>query len=141
MHGNEPEYQIVATKKQIAQLVNQKKLEQVNHNAIPPGPDGKTGYFLKVTWTLKLKILPEGSNLKYKALYCVYVNLQTADVEYFKTHAPVVQYSTISLSLTMIIYNNWNTKQVYSTNEFYQPYLKEEFYIDPTHGFEESDGI
>ena len=38
--------------------------------------------------------------------------LQTAGVDYFKTYAPIFQWYTILLALTMIIFNSYHTKQV-----------------------------
>ena len=76
-------------------------------------------------------MLPDESTLKYKACYCVQRDIQTEDVDYFKTYATVVQWSTIHLALTMIINNNWHTKQVYYTNAFDQEYLRENAYIYP----------
>ena len=68
-------------------------------------------------------------------------DIKTAGVEYFETYAPVVQWPTIRLALTMILSKNRHTKQVEYTNAFSQAYLKEEFYIDPPSDFGGSDGI
>ena len=83
-----------------------KTWERVKHNDIPPGPDGKPRRFLMGTWAFKLKCIPGGSPLEYKVCYCVLGYLQPEGVEYFKIYAPIVQWSTISLALTMIISNN-----------------------------------
>ena len=58
-------------KKYIEQLAKQKTWEQVNCNNIPTGPDGKHRRVIKGTWAFKLKRLPDGSPLKYKAIYCM----------------------------------------------------------------------
>ena len=88
-----------------------------------------------------MKHLPDVSTLKYKYRYCLHGDIQTADVDYFKTYDPIVQWSTIFLALTMILSKKWYTKQVDYTNTFYQAYLKEEVYIHPNLGFGGSDGI
>ena len=47
------------------------------------------------TWAFKLKRLPDGSSLKYKARYCVRGDKHVAGVDYVETYAPVVHLSTI----------------------------------------------
>ena len=99
-------------KTEINQLLKQKIWEHIPWSAIPNGPDGKPRRVLKGTWVFKLKRLTDGSPLKYKAGYCVRGNMQKEGVNYFETYAPVVQWSTIWLVLTMILSNGWSTKQV-----------------------------
>ena len=106
MPRNESEYYIAAMEKDISQLVKHKTWERVNHNDIPSGPYGKPRYVFKDTSELKLKSLPDGSPLKYIALCCVRRYLQIAGVEQFKTYTPVVQWSTVCLSLTNIFSNH-----------------------------------
>ena len=113
----------------------------MNRNNIPPVPNEKKIHVLEDKWSFNLKRLPDGIPLKYKALYCVHGDLQIAGFYYLGTYSPVVQWSTICLALTMIISNNWHTKQVDYTNSSSQEYLKEEFYIDPPRCFGGSDGI
>ena len=141
MHWYVYEYNIEATKKDISHLVKKKSWEQVNRHDIPPGLYGKPQHFINGDWALKLKFLSNGSTIKYKSCYCVRGDIKTAGVEYFKTYAPVVQWSTVCIALTIIISNNWNTKQLYYTNAFDQEDLKEEVYIDPPLGFGGSYGI
>ena len=50
MHGNEYEYYIAATNKDIAQPVKQKNWDQVNHNEIPTETNGKIAVFSRVPW-------------------------------------------------------------------------------------------
>ena len=97
-------------KKDISQLAKQKTWEWVNRDDIPPGPDEKPRHVLKGTWLFKLKWPPDDIPLKYKHRYFVHGYLQTSGVDYFKTYAPLVQCSTIRLSLTIILSNNCHTK-------------------------------
>ena len=60
---------------------------------------------------------------------------QIEGVDYFDTYAPVVQWSTVKLVLTMVLDNNWTTRQVDYTNAFAQADLKEEVYIEPPKDF------
>ena len=91
------------------------------------------------TWAFKLKRLPDGSPLKYKARYCVRGDKQVPGVDYFEIYAPVVQWSTIRLVLTMVLANGWTTRQVDYTNAFTQAELKEDVYIEPPKGFQRKD--
>ena len=118
-------------KKDIEQVVKHKTWERMNYNYSSTGPDGKPLRFLKGTWSFKWKHLPDVSPLKYKARCCVSKDIQKAGVELFETYSPVFQWSAITLALTMILSNNWHTKQVDYTNAFYQEDLKEEVCIDP----------
>ena len=87
------------------------------------------------TWAFKLKRLPDGSPLKYKTRYCVRGDKQIIGVDYFETYAPVVQWSTIRLVLTMVLARGWVSRQVNYTNVFTQAELKEEVYIELPKGF------
>ena len=60
-------------------------------------------------------------------------------MDYFETYAPVVQWSTIRLVLTMILANGWVTRQVDYTNDFTQAEIGEEVYIEPPKGFQRKD--
>ena len=106
----------------------------VDRNKVPA-----TNNIIPGTWVFKLKWLPDGSPLKYKARYCVRGDKQVEGIDYFETYAPVVQWSTIRLVLTMVLANGWTTKQVDYTNAFTQADLKEEVYIEPPKGFQRKD--
>ena len=121
-------------KKEIRQLILQNTWNYVERSKVPKSSDGKRRTILKGTWAFKLKRLPDGSPLKYKARYCVRGDLQKEGVDYFETYAPVVQWSTVRLLLTMILANDWTTKQVDYTNAFAQADLEEEVYIEPPRG-------
>ena len=123
-----------AMKKEIKQLILQNTWNYVERSKVPKSSDGKRRTILKGTWAFKLKRLPDGSPLKYKARYCVRGDLQKEGVDYFETYAPVVQWSTVRLLLTMILANDWTTKQVDYTNAFAQADLEEEVYIEPPRG-------
>ena len=129
-----PEY-IAAMKTEINQLLRQRTWERVDRSAVPPGPDGTKRKILPGTWAFKLKRLPDGTPLKFKARYCVRGDLQTEGVDYFDTYAPVVQWATVRMVLSLILTNGWSTKQVDYTNAFAQADLAEEVYIEPPRGF------
>jgi hypothetical protein len=57
--------------------------------------------------------------------------MQQEGVDYFETYAPVVQWSTIIMLLTLVLREGWSTLQVDYTNAFAQAELKEEVYVEP----------
>ena len=120
---------------EINQLLRQRTWDRVDRASIPNGPDGKPRRVLPGTWAFKLKRLPDGTPLKFKARYCVRGDLQKEGIDYFDTYAPVVQWSTIRMVLSLILHNGWTTKQVDYTNAFAQADLEETVYIDQPRGF------
>ena len=125
--------------KEIRQLLKQRTWSSIPRSEVPKAPDGTKRPILKGTWAFKLKRLPDGSPSKFKARYCVRGDLQREGIDYFETYAPVVQWSTVRLLLTLILSKNWTTKQVDYTNAFAQAELKEEVYIEPPRGFSRGD--
>ena len=136
VHASEYESAMV---KEINQLMLQKTWTPISREKVPLDKNNKVRPILKGTWAFKLKRLPDGTPLKFKARYCVRGDLQREGVDYFETYAPVVQWSTVRLLLTLILSNNWTTKQVDYTNAFAQAELNEEVYIQPPRGFVRKD--
>jgi hypothetical protein len=85
---------------------------------------------LKSTWVFKLKRLPDGTPLKFKARFCARGDLQKEGIDYFETYAPVVQWSTVRLLLSTVLTEGWATRQVDYTNAFAQAEINEEVYIE-----------
>ena len=137
----EAEEWIKAMQTEVKELLRIKTWTRMDRSAVPLGPDGKPRRILKGTWAFKLKRLPDGTPLKYKARYCVRGDLQVEGVDFFETYAPVVQWSTVRLLLTLILTNGWQTKQVDYTNAFAQAAIDEEVYIEQPKGFGHKDGI
>ena len=75
-----------------------------SRNNIQKPPNGKYPV-LYGTWYFKLKQLPDGSPLKFKARYCDLCYKQTEGMDYFETCAPVFRWSTVRLALTFILLN------------------------------------
>jgi hypothetical protein len=94
-------------------------------------PRSEATIVIKSIWVFKLKRLPDGSASKFKARYCVRGDMKQEGVDYFETYAPVVQWSTIRMLLTLVLREGWITHQVDYTNAFAQAELKEEVYVDP----------
>mmetsp|Transcript_15021 Transcript_15021/g.28265 ORF Transcript_15021/g.28265 Transcript_15021/m.28265 type:complete len:2300 (+) Transcript_15021:159-7058(+) len=141
MSGNDAEFYIEAMKQEILALLQQRTWIRVPRSEVPLNPDGTPRKILKGTWAFKLKRLPDGMPLKYKARYCCRGDMQTEGVDYFDTYAPVVQWSTIRLILTLTLKHGWSTRQVDYTNAFAQADIQEEVYIEPPRGFVGKDGI
>ena len=141
IHGNHAiDYQ-KAMELEIKQLMRQKTWQRISRSDVPLDDKGNKRRVLKGTWAFKLKRFPDGTPHKFKARYCVRGDLQTEGVDYFDTYAPVVQWSTVRMLLTLILSNGWTTKQVDYTNAFAQAEIQEEVYIEPPKGFENRDKL
>ena len=125
---------------EITQLIKQNTWTSMPRSSVPLGPDSRRRPILKGTWAFKLKRHPDGTPYKFKARYCVRGDLQREGIDFFETYAPVVQWSTVRLLLTLVLANQWTTKQVDYTNAFAQAAIQEEVYIEPPRGFGRSDG-
>ena len=140
MMGNEAEHYIEAMETEIKSLLKQNTWKRILRSEIPLDSKERQRKILKSTWAFKLKRLPDGTPLKYKARFCVRGDMQTHGVDYFETYAPVVQWSTVRLLLTLTLSENWSTRQVDYTNAFAQADIKEDIYVEPPKGFAGRDG-
>ena len=84
MHGPEAEHYIDAMKKEISQLMKIKTWKAIPRADVPKTSDGKPRTILKGIWAFKLKRLPDGTALKYKARYCCRGELQTQGVDFLR---------------------------------------------------------
>ena len=87
---NAQDYRI-AMHKDIYQPIKKYTWCIINQNTLQKLPNGKSTVS-PGTWLFKLKRLPDGSPLKFKAKYCVQGDKQTGGVDYFETYAPVVSW-------------------------------------------------
>ena len=78
----------------------------------------------------KLKRLPDGTPSRFKARFCARGDLQREGIDFFDTYAPVVQWSSIRLLLSIVLTEGWATRQVDYTNAFAQADLSEEVYVE-----------
>lgn len=122
MNGEHAEDYIQAMKLEVNTLVQQRTWTSI--------PRTTSMNVLKGTWVFKLKRLPDGTPLKFKARFCARGDLQQEGVDYFETYAPVVQWSTIRLLLSTVLTEGWATRQVDYTNAFAQAEIKEEVYLE-----------
>jgi len=77
-------------------------------------------HVLPSTWTFKCKCYPDGEVKQLKAKFCVRGDKLIHGVDYFETYAPVVQWETIRLLLSLSIRLNLITSQVDYTTAFVQ---------------------
>ncbi len=66
-------------------------------------PRTPTMKVLPSTWAFKIKRYPDGRVKKFKAQFCASGDRQTEGVVYFKTWAPVVQWSTVQIVMILAI--------------------------------------
>ena len=103
---------------EINQLLRQRTWDHVDKASIPKGPDGKPRRVLPGAWAFKLMCLPDGTPLKFKARYCVRGDLQKEGIGYFYMYAPVVQWSTVCMVLSLSYSLQWMDHQ---TSRLYKP--------------------
>jgi hypothetical protein len=97
IHGYHQEQYLEEMKIEIAYLLQQRTRKST--------PRSESPHVLKSTWVLTLKILPYGTPSKFKARLCVRGDIQKEGVEVFETYAPVCQWSTVRMILTMVLQN------------------------------------
>jgi hypothetical protein len=123
MHGDAQEQYLEEMKVETASLLQQSTWKCV--------PLQDASHAIKSTWVFKLKRSPDGTPSKYKARFCVRGDLQKEGLDFFETYAPVWQWSTVRMILTMVLLEGWATKQVDNTNAFAQAEMKETLHIEP----------
>jgi len=88
------------------------------------------GNILPSTWALKRKWYPDGRIRKYKARFCVRGDQQKFGFDYDETYAPVVQWSTVRMLLTLTMKLGLKTKQVDYSNAFVQAKIDGDVYCE-----------
>jgi hypothetical protein len=122
MHGDHQEQYLKAMKIEVASLL-QKITWNYTHFS-------KSAHVFKSTWVFKLKWFPDGAPSKFKARFCVRGDIHKEAVYFFETYAPVCQWSTVRMILTMVLQNGLATKQMDYINAFAQAEMKETVYIE-----------
>jgi len=89
------------------------------------------------TWVYKVERYPDGRVKKLKARLCICVDQQIEGVDYFKTYAPVVQWSTIMTMLILSVALNWKFKQVDYELACLHAALEDDVYVDMPRGFQQ----
>ena len=73
---------------------------------------------LPSTWAFRCKRFPDGSIKKLKARFCARGDKQLEGVDYFETFAPVVNWNTVRLMLTLTLVHKLETAQADFTAAF-----------------------
>ena len=88
------------------------------------------------TWAFKCKRFPNGLVRKLKARFCARGDKQLEGVDYFDTFAPVTNWMTVRLMLTLATILGLATQQVDYTAAFiHAPIGDDEVYVDMPRGF------
>ncbi|MGH7954661.1 MAG: reverse transcriptase domain-containing protein, partial [Gloeomargaritales cyanobacterium] len=127
MAGSHKEEFCEAMRREIEELTKQKTWEVVERPKDKP--------VLPCTWAFKIKRYPDGRIRKHKARFCVRGDKQVDGIDAFDTYAPVVQWSTVRLMMTMSSVVGLKSVQVDYNNAFAQARLKEPVYIEVPRGF------
>ena len=126
-----------AMKTELSNLAKHKCWSGVLRSSLPRGT-----HVLKTTWTYKIKRLPDGSILKFKARFCARGDLQIEDVDFFETFSPTVKWSTVRVLLAFSLQLGLKTRQVDFAQAFIQASLPEgeHIFIEPPSHFFNSGG-
>jgi hypothetical protein len=99
---------IEAMKKEVTDHTNNKNWCVVHRSEIPTGMP-----VLPAVWSMKRKRrIATREVYKWKACLTVHGGKQTKGVNYWDTYAPLVQWSTTRLFLTMCVLRGWHCRQL-----------------------------
>ena len=90
-------------------------------------------------WVFQCKLYTDGLIQKLKAQLCVHRDKQVHGVDFSKSYALVVHWTTIQLILIISIILNWTTVQMDYTNAFAQAPLEEDIYMEIPRDFIAAD--
>ena len=90
---------------------------------------------LKSLWAFKKKRLPSGEVRKFKARFTARGDMQTADVDYTETWAPVVSWSTVRLLMVLGTQMGLKTWSADVSCAFLHSDIDSEVYVDMPRGF------
>jgi hypothetical protein len=116
---------------ELSQLVAMGTWTEVDLSSLPVGSN-----VIKVTWAFKIARMPDGSIKKFKSRFCVRGDTQIEGLDVFETHAPVVQWSTIRMCLSVANQKDLKTRAIDISNAFVSASLApdDEIYIDMPRG-------
>ena len=104
-----------------------------NLTALPPGKRALTS-----KWVFKVKTLSSGELERFKARLVVRGFTQTEGLDYFETYAPVAQYETVRLLLTVSAALDLECDVIDFSNAFLNGEIEEEIYLQIPKGFVQS---
>ncbi len=95
---------------------------------------------IKAIWSFKRKRRPDGSLLKHKARLCAHGGMQVYGVNFWDTYAPVVNWISIRMMLTLAIIRDLYTTSIDFTLAFPQADIETTIYMDIPLGCEVPEG-
>jgi hypothetical protein len=97
---------------------------------------------LPSTWAFKIKRYPDGRVKKFKARFCARGDRQQEGIDYFETWAPVVQWSTVRIVMTLAVKLNLISVQCDITAAFIHGRVPvtETIYVHQPRGFHRGNG-
>ena len=97
---------------------------------------------LPSTWAFKIKRYPDGRVKKFKARFCARGDQQQEGIDYFETWAPVVQWSTVRIVMTLAVKLNLISVQCDITAAFIHGRVPvtETIYVHQPRGFHGGNG-
>jgi len=102
-------------------------------------PDGER--ILDSVWAIRRKMcIGTGEIRKYKARLKAHGGQQVYGVNYWETYAPVVKWTTIRLVMTLIMSNEWKSRQLDFVLAYQQANVEGDIYMRMPHGFKLNDG-
>ena len=103
----------------------------------------KNANVLDSTWAFKIKRYPDGLIKKFKARFCARGDQQLEGVDFFETYAPVVQWTTVRLMLTLEVLLKLKSKQGDVTAAFLHADLgpDENIYVNMPLGFRQKGKV
>ena len=73
---------------------------------------------------------------KEKARICAHVRVQQKDINYWETYAPVVQWMSVRIMLSLSAIKNLHTKSIYFVLVYPQADLDVDIYMELPQGFD-----
>jgi len=86
-------------------------------------------------WAFKVKRLPNGRIMKYKARLNAHGGMQRWGIDYWETYAPVVNWISVRLMLALSIVHGLNTKSIDFVLAFPQAELERDVFMELPYGF------
>ena len=90
---------------------------------------------ISAIWSFKRKRTPSGELIKHKARLCAHGGQQTEGVTYWDTFAPVVNWNTLRIFLTLALIRNWKARSVDFVLAYPQADLTKDIYMRIPKGF------
>ena len=102
--------------------------------------DSKDVYFkmksISLIWNFKRKRNADGSLSKCKARTCCHIGQQELGINYWETHAPVVNRTSVRMMIIISTIHALESKSIYFTLAYSQEDIKTSIYLCPPQGIE-----